>query len=222
MISSLASFTNYAPLQQHLRFVGLANFAAVLRDGQALTAYRNIAVFCAISVLLDLGIGFALAYLLRHDFRGRALLRVGLLIPWLVGDGANGVMWHFLLGANVGMMNYGLSLFGLPAQPSPLGTHDLALLTIIFTEVWHTSPLVAFLLLPGITSIPSDHWEQASLDGASLIDRLRYVALPVLRPLLFTLAMLFVGETLGTFDGAWVMTDGGPSTAIVTPGLLSF
>jgi len=173
-------------------------------------------------VPLELGIGLSLAYLLRRNFPGRSLVRVALLMPWLVGPVANGVMWHFLLNSNVGLLNAVLGAFGLPVRPSPLGGRDTALITIILTDVWRTAGLASFLLLPGILSIPSERWEQAVLDGAGLVDRIRYIVLPSLRPVLLALAMLLTGQALGVFDGIWVLTGGGPGTATVTPGLLSF
>ncbi len=218
----VASFTNYTPLSTQLRFVGLANFAASLRDPQTLAALRNIGVFVVCAVPLELGVGFGLAYLLRPPFRGRDAIRIALLIPWLVGPIANGVMWHFLLSSSTGLFSFIQTSLRLPAYQSPLGTPSLALLTIVATEVWRKAPLVAFLVLPGLLAMSGEQWEWATLEGASLRQRLSNIALPALRPLLLTIGLLLAGDTLGTFESALVMTGGGPGTATLTPGLLSF
>src|SRR5450759_2060143 len=73
----LASFTNYGPGQRNLRWVGLANYAAVLRDQQFRAASLNIAEFTLVTVAAEIGIGFGLAYLLREPFRGRGLVQIG-------------------------------------------------------------------------------------------------------------------------------------------------
>jgi multiple sugar transport system permease protein len=218
----LGSFTDYGPAQLHVHFVGLANYLAVARDPQLGIAFRNIGVFTLVAVPTELAIGFAAAYLLRDPFRGRAVLRVVLLVPWLVSPIASGVMWHFLFNSETGLLNYWLAWLGLPAQPSPLGLRGLALLATIMTDVWRKAPLASFLLLPGLLAIPPEGWEQATLEGATVLDRVRHVALPGVRPLLLTVALLLVGDALGTFDSVLILTGGGPGSATVTPGLYSY
>jgi len=218
----LASFTNYAPAQLHVHFVGLANYLAVARDPQLGIAFRNVAVFTLVGVPAELAIGFVVAYLLRDPFRGRTVLRVVLLVPWLVSPIASGVMWHFLFNSQTGLLNYWLGWLGLPEQPSPLGLRDLALLATISTDIWRKSPLASFLLLPGLLSIPLETWEQATLEGTTVLGRISHVALPGVRPLLLTVALLLVGDALGTFDSVLILTGGGPGSATLTPGLYSY
>jgi ABC-type sugar transport system permease subunit len=217
-----ASFTNYAPGALHLRFVGLGNYTTALADHDFVASWRNVALFVLISVPAELAIGLALAYLLRESFRGRALLRVVLFIPWLVSPIANGVMWHFLLNLQWGIVDYGAAWLGLTMLPSPLGSTALALPTAIATDIWRNAPLATFLLLPGMLSIPSEQWEFATLEGASAFNRLYHIALPWLRPLLLTVALLLVGDALGTFDNILILTGGGPGSATFTPALYSY
>ncbi len=217
-----ASLTNYAPVQRHLQFVGLGNYASVLGDHQFRAAFRNVAVLVLIAVPAELATGFGVAYLLREPFRGRGLLRVMLLTPWLVSPIANGVMWHFLFDGGTGLINFWFAWLRLPTQSSPLGLHGLALPTTIAVEVWRKAPLVSFLLLPGLLSIPSDQWEQGTLEDARLLSRIRHIALPGLRPLLLTIALLLIGDTLGTFESVLILTGGGPGSETVTPGLYSY
>ena len=217
-----ASFTNYAPNQQNLRLVGLANYAAVVNDSEFRAAYRNIAVFTLVAVPVELGLGFLLAYLLRESFRGRGMVRVLLLVPWLVSPIANGVMWHYLLNSQVGLLNYLLAWFHLAMDSSPLGIKGLTLPTVIATDIWRLAPLVSFLVLPGLLAIPTDIWEQATLEGASVFQQIRAIAIPQVLPLLLTIALLLIGATLGTFENVLMMTGGGPGTETATPGLSSY
>jgi multiple sugar transport system permease protein len=217
-----ASFTNYAPLQTHLRLVGLRNYTEVLRDSLFRIGTRNILLMTLVTVPLELAWGLAIAYALRRPFRGRGLIRIALLVPWLVSPIANGVMWHFLLTSQQGMLNFVLGWLRLPPQVSPLGIPQLALLTTMAIEIWRKTPLVSFLLVPGVLAIPADQWDQATLDGAHLWSRVRHIALPWLRPLLLTIALLLIGDTLGTFDSILILTGGGPGTATVTPELYSY
>jgi len=222
LIGLFATFTTYTPFGTLVRFSGLQNFAAVLRDREFAAAVRNIAVFTVVAVPLELGIGFALAYLLRRPIRGRGLWRVLLLVPWLVSPIANGVMWHFLFGSATGVIDFVLGWLGRPDIPSPIANAGLALPITIAVEVWRIAPFVTFLLLPGLSSIPTERWEDATLNGARWIRRVLDVAVPSLRPLLLAITMLLIGLSLGTFDGVLILTGGGPGTSTVTPALYSY
>jgi multiple sugar transport system permease protein len=222
VLGLVATFTTYSPFTTTVRFSGFANYAAVVRDPQFGAAIRNIAVFTAFAVPLELAIGFGIAYLLRRPMKGRALWRVLLLAPWLVSPIAGGVMWHFLLSGSTGILDFALGWLRLPEVASPIGDLRLALPTAIAVEVWRVAPFVTFLILPGLVSIPNARWEEATLAGASWFQQIVHVAVPELRTLLLTVAMLLVGLSFGTFDGILILTGGGPGTATLTPALYSY
>jgi multiple sugar transport system permease protein len=217
-----ASFTNYAPLQTTLHFVGLRNYLAVLRDQLFTRSIGNILWMIMVAVPAELAGGLAIAYALRQPFRGRGLLRVALLVPWLISPIANGVMWHFLFDTRTGLPDFVFAWLHLPLPPSPLGLHGFALPTAMLTDIWRKTPFVSFLLVPGMLAIPPDQWDQATLDGARLWPRIAHITVPWLRPLLITIALLLIGDTLGTFDSILILTGGGPGTETITPGLYSY
>jgi multiple sugar transport system permease protein len=217
-----ATFTTYSPFGGVVRFAGLSEYAAVLRDPEFAAALRNIAVFTVVAVPLELLVGFGLAYLLGGPMRGRAALRLLLLAPWLVSPIATGVMWHYLFGSATGMVDFLLGWLGASDVPSPAGDLRLALPTAIAIEVWRLAPFAGFLLLPGLAAIPAERWEDATLNGAGFLSRVLDVAVPALRPLLLAVAMLLIGLALGTFDSILILTGGGPGTATVTPALYSY
>jgi multiple sugar transport system permease protein len=217
----IGSFTDYTPAPVFLRATGLQNYAAVLSDEQIHFAFRNILIIAVAAVPAELGVGIAVAHALRIPFRGRGLVRIILLIPWLLSPIAVGVMWHFLYGP-AGMLDYAAAWLRLPPVPSPLALTQWALPAVIATEIWRKAPLAAFLLLPGVLTIPSEQWEQATLDGTPLTAQVRNVLLPRLRPLLLTVAMLLLGDTLATFDSVLMMTEGGPGSETLTPALYSY
>jgi len=218
----VASFTNYGPLQRHLQWVGVANYAAVLGNQQFRAAALNSATFTVVTVAAELAIGLALAYLLREPFVGRGWVQVALLLPWLVSPIANGVMWHFLFDQRTGLYSFWPALLGGAPLPSPLGLRGLAMPVLMAVDVWRMAPLATFLLVPGLAAIPFERWEQARLDGLALFDRLRHVVLPSLGPLLATVALLLIGDSLGAFDTVLILTGGGPGSQTLTPGLFSY
>ena len=222
-ISGLAySFTNYAPGQLHLQWVGLANYITALKDVSFRAAWRNMLVYLIVSVPVELVIGFVLSWLLREPFYGRSFVRILLLVPWLVSPIASGVMWYFLLNLQWGILNFFRSWFSLPFLPSPLGLTGLALPVMIATEIWQAAPLAGFLLLPGLLAIPGAEWEYATLEGVSFFQRVRFLVLPWMRSLILAVALLLTGSTLGAFDSILILTGGGPGLATITPALYSY
>lgn len=222
LLGLVSTLTSYAPAEPSVAWVGLRNFQAILADRTFASAVRNVAVFTIAAVPLQLVIGFCLADSLRRPFRGRAMARLLLLVPWLVSPIASGVMWHFLLDSQAGFVGFAFRSIGLPAPPSPLSQHGLALLTVVLVETWRVAPLVAFLLLPGLTGIPRERWEDGRIDGLSWLGRTRHVAIPALRPVILAVTMLLVGGALATFDSVLTMTGGGPGTETMTPALYSY
>jgi multiple sugar transport system permease protein len=218
----IASFTDYSPFQPNPSFVGLANFAYLLSDGYFTASFRTLAVFVLVTVAAEMSLGFGIAYLLREPFHGRGALRVLLLVPWLIGPIANGVMWRFLFASDNGIVGYILGAFGLPTQPSPLGSSALALPATMIAEIWQKTPLVIFLLYPGMQSLPSSLLDQAILEGASAPSRMRNIVLPWLRPLSLAVSLLLLGGALGAFEGTLMLTGGGPGSATLTPALYGF
>ena len=221
VLGLLATFTTYSPFVTATRFVALANYAGVLQDPEFAAAARNIVLFTALAVPLELIAGFAIACALREPMRGRSALRVLLLLPWLISPIGSGVMWHYLLGSTDGIVDFVLGWFGVTVT-SPLGDVRLALPVVVAVEVWRVAPFAAFLLLPGLVAIPRERWDDARLSGASWLQQVVAVAVPAVRPLLLTVTMLLIGLALGSFDVVLILTGGGPGNATLTPALFSY
>ena len=217
-----ASFTNYVPYQHiTLQFVGLDNYATILRDTDFQAAIRNVTVFTIATVAVELSLGMTIAYALRRPFQGRSLVRFVLLLPWLVSPVANGVMWHFLFNPERGIVNFWPALVGLPHPPSPLGP-GLAIFAAMGVDIWRKVPLVSFLVLPGLLGIPAGQWDHADVEGLSFLNRMRHIVVPHIRLLLFTITLLLIGDALGTAEGIQILTGGGPGSETITPGLFSY
>lgn len=109
------SFTNYDPYQ-HIRpqFVGLDNFVGILQDSDFQASIRNIIVLTVVAVSIKLSFGMTIAYALRRPFRGRSIIRIILLLPWLISPAATGVMWHFMFSTQLGVVNFWPAPVDLP------------------------------------------------------------------------------------------------------------
>lgn len=218
-----ASFTNYVPVQTTpLRFVGFDNYNFILHQSDFQAAIRNILIYTISTVSFELILGLGIAYALRKPFRGRGIIRFILLLPWLISPVASGVMWHFLSSPVSGLLDYLPALFRLPELVNPLGNKSLALLAVVVMEIWRKTPLVSFLVLPGILAIPAAQWDLAEIEGMSVIIRLHHIVLPRLRLLLLTISLVLIGDSLGTAETILILTGGGPGSSTITPGLYSY
>lgn len=217
------SFTSYKPFTlTPVQFTGLVNYSSLLANEVFRAAISNVLLLTALLVSLEMGAGVAIALVVRPIVSQYRWLPVLLLIPWLVSPAASGVMWHYLLSERSGFINFALAALHLPRAGNLLSTGRSAFTMLILTEAWRKVPVVIYLVLPALQAIPADRWEQGRLDGLNFLAQFRHIMLPGCRTLLFSLAMLLIGDTLGISESVYFLTGGGPGTATITPGLLSF
>ncbi|TQM29743.1 carbohydrate ABC transporter permease [Nocardia bhagyanarayanae] len=166
--------------------------------------------FTVITVALEAAIGLAMAIVMGKSFKGRALLRAAVLIPWAIPTAVTARLWEFMFQYD-GVVN------------RVLGTHILwtsdpwaARFAVIAADVWKTTPFMALLLLAGLQVIPNDVYEAAKVDGASAWQRFTQITLPLLKPALLVAILFRTMDALRMFDLPAIMTLGNPSTRTVS------
>lgn len=193
-------------------FVGLANYARVLSDDAFWHAVGVSLVFTGASVALHLVLGLALALLLDELRVARTPLRILFLTPWMVAPAVGATIWLWLLEPQFGVVNYLLRVLHLTNAPVAwLGEPGTALAAVIAVDVWRGVPFVMLLMLAGLRTIPLEQYEAAAMDGASAVQRFRFVTWPNLRYLLVVASTLDVINTIRHYDIIGVMTAGGPA-----------
>ena len=195
------------------KMVGWENYQDILSDPVALQSLRTTLLFVAVTIPLELLLGLGMALIINEAFRGRALMRAVVLIPWAIPTVVSSQMWRFIFNDRYGLFNF--ILFGGATNHylAPLADPEQAKLAIMAAEIWKTTPFVALLLLAGLQTIPDDLYEAASIDGARPWRKFVSVTLPLLVPALL-LALLFrTIDALRVFDLVFVMTQGGPADA---------
>lgn len=196
-------------------WVGLSNYVTVATDPHLRQVFVVTALFgfgCVAGTML---LGLAVALLLNQPFRGRAVLGVAVLLPWATPRVAAATVWRWLFHDQYGVVNWLLVTVGLDGFDGfAWFTSRLpAFLAIGLTVIWQSFPFVALSLLAGLTSIPGEVFDAAKVDGASAWQRLRYVTLPMLKPLLLVLIVISTIWDFKVFDQVFVMTGGGPARA---------
>ncbi|WP_459548486.1 carbohydrate ABC transporter permease [Nocardia sp. X0981] len=162
--------------------------------------------FAVITVALEVAIGLGMAIVMGKTFKGRALLRAAVLIPWAIPTAVTARLWEFMFQYD-GLVN---TVFGTEI----LWTSDAwpARFAVITADVWKTAPFVALLLLAGLQVIPNDVYEAARVDGASAWQRFTRITLPLLKPALLVAVLFRAMDALRMYDLPAIMTDNLPAT----------
>jgi multiple sugar transport system permease protein len=209
------SFTNYRLLRAP-EFIGLDNYARLLRDPDVHQAALNTLVLFVEVVPLTIVISFALAVLLNLPLRLREGYRVLYFLPLIASPVATAAMFRFLLYPERGLLNSALSLVA-PVRLDYLGSEALALHTISALIIWGAIPINVILYLAALQQAPPELYEAAAIDGAGALARFRHVTWPLVTPTTFMLAILnSLSATIGSFDLVRVLTNGGPLGATTT------
>ena len=195
-------------------FVGLANFRTLVHDAVFWQVTGNTLKYVAITTVLKLTGGLAMALVVNQRFRGRNLVRAALLLPFIVPTALSTVAWMWILDPTFSVVNWLLVHGGLISSGySWLGNASLAMWSLIVVNTWRGMPFYGITLLAGLQTISPDLYEAASIDGASTVQRFLYVTLPVIKPVLIIVTMFSVIFTFGDFQLIYALTHGGPANA---------
>lgn len=198
-------------------FAGIENFKTVVSDEHFGQAVKNTIYWTVFSVLGEYIVGMTTAVLLNQKFKGRAIFRTCIFIPWLVPIIVAGMTWDWLLNPEFGIINYVLTSLNIIDSPiNFLGDSKYAMATVIFVNIWRSFPYYTISFLSALQSIPGDLAEAASIDGAGVFRRFFSITLPQLRSVSLVIVFIHVIWTAVNFDFIWVMTEGGPNYATET------
>lgn len=198
-------------------FAGIENFQTIVEDEHFSQAVKNTIIWTIFSVVGEYLMGMITAVLLNQKFKGRAIFRTCIFIPWLVPIIVAGMTWDWMLNPEFGIVNYMMKNMGLISTSiNFLGDSKYALATVIFVNIWRSFPYYTISFLSAMQSIPGDLSEAAAIDGAGVFRRFFSVTLPQLRSVSLVILFIHVIWTAVNFDFIWVMTEGGPNYATET------
>jgi multiple sugar transport system permease protein len=215
----MTSFTDaqISALPEPVQWMGLENYAYALTDPYFGQALGRTLYFTIVSVGLEGVLGVAVALLLNQPFRGRSVMRAIIILPWAVPTIVNAVAWRLIYHPEYGALNAALSQLGLiDSYHRWLSDPDLALNFVILADVWKNFPLIAYVALAGLQTIPDDLLKAAAIEGAGAWRRFRAITLPWLIGPLMVVLILRTIEAFRVFDIIYVMTKGGPADGTKT------
>jgi multiple sugar transport system permease protein len=206
----MSLYNNVLIKPQEYGFIGLGNYARLLRDDVFWLSLWNSFFWVFGSVSLQFLGGFAAALLLHQTFRGRVIVRTLTLLPWIIPGVVVALIWEYLYQPNYGALNDLLSRLGLMTW---LSNPSLAMPAVIATNVWRGVPFFAIMLLAGLQAIPDEIYEAARVDCAGVLGRFWHITLPMLRPIIVVATATRIIWTFNYADLIFVMTNGGPANA---------
>jgi multiple sugar transport system permease protein len=190
--------------------VGLTTIKRTLDDPGFGRALGNTFLFATVSQALVMVLANILAVSLQREFRGKWIVRLLVLLPWVAPVSLGSIGWLWIFDSIYSVINWTIRWLGLPFWPIWLGQPRLAMLAIITVHVWRTMPLATVILLGGLSSIPQDIHDAAEIDGAGFMRHLFQITLPLIRPI--QLVALLFGFVFAFTDMivVYVLTRGGP------------
>jgi multiple sugar transport system permease protein len=219
---SVSAYTIYNP---SWRFVGLANFEQIVQDPVFLQTLRNTFIFTFGSQFLGLVLGKFGALLLLRPFPGRKIVRALIILPWVVPIALATVAWEWMFDSLYSVINWTLITLGILTRsdaPNWLGTPHLAMLCVIIVNAWRFFPFAIVIFLAGITAIPQDVTDAATVDGAGFWRRNYQIILPMILPIVVVGLVFGIVFTFTDLSVVYLLTMGGPVNATSVLGFEGF
>ena len=197
-------------LPQDIKFVGLANYGAVLSSPLWWHALIVTLIITVVSVAFELVLGMLLALLMHRTIFGRNTVRTAALIPYGIVTVAAAYSWQFAWTPSTGYLS---AIFG---NSAPLSHTGQAIGVIILAEIWKTTPFMALLLLAGLSLVPEDLQRAAKVDGATAWQRFTKITLPLMKPAILVALLFRTLDAFRIFDNIYILTQGGNNTGSVS------
>ncbi len=190
-------------------FTGLDNFRMFFTEPSLSIGFRNTIVYAVLTCALKVVLGLLLGVFLSSSIRTKGYLRSMVFFPNLLSTIAVGITFGSLMHPSRGLINKAFALIGV-AGPDWLGDIRIALLSIVFVDVWKGVGVATVIYIAGISAIPRQYYEALDMDGGGAWNRFLSITLPLCRPAMNSVIVLaFIGG-LRSFDLVWAMTKGGP------------
>jgi len=192
-------------------FVALGNYAELFKDDVFVSSVWNTLLYTVLCLVFQFVIGFALAMFFSKKFKFAKPVRGLLLVPWMMPVTVTALIFRLLFATDIGVINYVLrSLHIIDANIEWLTTPGPALFALICANVWIGIPFNMILISTGLTTIPKELYESASIDGAGKFQKFVKITLPLLKPTIESVLILGFIYTFKVYDLVYVMTGGGP------------
>lgn len=202
-------------------YVGLKNYISLFASSRFMPAVGRTFLFTVVALAVELSLGLAIALFLDRPFKGKDLTKTLFLLPMVATPVAIGMVWKLIYEPNIGILNYILRCLNL-TPVDWLGNGKIALFSLVAVDIWQWTPMVMLIIQAGLSAIPTECIEAACVDGTNPWQVITQIKLPLLKPSLFTAALLRLVDAMKTFDIIYSMTMGGPGHDTETMNILAY
>ncbi len=204
------------------RFIWFDNYLDLLEEPLFSRAFQFTLGFTVAAVVVQVGLGLAVALFLHGRVPGRGVIRALMLMPLMIPPVITALMWKIMMASTeAGILNHMLSFIGI-APVNWFGSINGAIASVLIIDTWGNLPFVALILLGALQALPSEPYEAAKVDGAGPIDVFRYITLPLLMPFLVLVVMFRAMDSLRIFDVIYATTAGGPNDATTNLHIMAY
>jgi multiple sugar transport system permease protein len=197
-------------LPQNIKFVGLANYGAVLSSPYWWNALKVTLIITVFSVTISLVLGMLLAMLMHKTIFGRGSVRTAALIPYGIVTVAAAYGWQYAWTPSQGYLSAAFN------NAAPLTKQASAIAVIILAEIWKTTPFMGLLLLAGLSLVPEDLQKAAMVDGATGWQRFWRITVPLMKPAILVALLFRTLDSFRIFDNIYILTGGNNGTGSVS------
>ncbi|WP_429311062.1 carbohydrate ABC transporter permease [Paenibacillus mucilaginosus] len=216
------SLTDWSPYKDEIRFVGFDQYVDLFKTNELYDALKNTMIYAVIVTVFQNGLGVILALFLNAKLFGRNIFRSVFFLPCILSSLVVGYMFSTVLHPD-GILNKFLSLIGLSGLTNDwLGDPKIALFAVAAVNVWQWTGSSMALYLAGLQGISKDLLEAAVIDGTTYMQRLRYIIMPILMPVVTVSVVLGLIGSMKTFELIYATTGGGPGGATVVMNIFIF
>ncbi|MEI6648401.1 MAG: sugar ABC transporter permease [Actinomycetes bacterium] len=202
---------------------GVANYRSLIHNPDLPGVLSRTLVWVTVVVIATVLISLPVAQLLNAKFPGRKLVRYAIIVPWAASVVMTSTSWKWILDGYYGVLNKVLQDFGLIKEPIDwLGNPNQAFIWLMVVAVFVSVPFTSYVILAGLTTVPGDILEAATVDGADGFQRYRTIIFPLLRPALLVSMVINLINVFNSFPIIWVMTTGGPGYLTDTTTTLAY
>lgn len=209
IFSFYLSFHEWNMFNNEATFVGLQNYKKMFESEEFWSVLKNTAFFTFGTVPLNMILSLLIAISLNKHIKGKKFLRTAFFAPVIISPVAAAVIWRWIYDPNFGLLNYGISLFGVDSI-NWLNDETAAMFALIIMGVWKTFGINMVLFSAGLQGIPESYYEAADIDGAGKLSKFWHITIPMLAPTTFFIMIMSMISSFQVFDLVYVLTSGGP------------
>ena len=206
-------------------FVGLENYIRAFTAGGFLKQLKNTLLYIVIAVSIETAIGLLFALFFELNYKGSKIIRSLMMAPLMIAPLVAGLTWKLMMSSSFGIVNELLAKIGILSSSRDilwLADEKWSLLACCIADIWLTTPFMMLMILAGLQGLDSSMLEAAKMDGASLLQQVFSIKLPVIKPVLLTALSVRIIDAARTFDIIWAMTEGGPNSSSETLSIIIY